>query len=284
MTDNAKHHRRTGLTAVAALALIGLAACQSSDTETAAAAQPGATAESAAATTGADTQTAQAAPAGAGGDETRLTTVDCKAPSHGKVYFGVGGTVMAVPANEILTVYPPNVAPNTPAADVVNMLKTQTAAGAGCPDKPLDAGLLAVAGQTADPLLEGRVIMVRAQPGTIAKSEGKVAREMQQNASKCQKTKGGLLACNATVSMGDTQVHRLYFVSANPKQTLSYGGPLAAYCSVNEEQKKLTSCEILDELPGNIAVRAPLKAVPQSPAQLQAAQKAMVARVRELRA
>ena len=65
-------------------------------------------------------------------------------------------------------------------------------------------------------------------------------------------------------------MQRLYFVSPNAKQNLSYGGPLAAHCVVDKDQKKITSCEIVDELPGNIAVRAPLKAVPESPAQLQA--------------
>ena len=108
------------------------------------------------------------------------------------MYFGLGGPVFAVPANDVLTVFPPNISPGTQAADVVNMLKTQTAQGAGCPEKPLEAGLLAVSGQSSDPLLEGRVIMVRAQAGTIDEVRGQACPRNAAERREMPEDEGGI--------------------------------------------------------------------------------------------
>src|SRR5690606_36997283 len=96
------------------------------------------------------TQAVAAQPAAAGaGDpvvEEQLTTADCRTPSEDRVHFRIENVVFAVPGDDVRTVLPPGVTPDTPAEEVISRLRTATAEGAGCPETPLDAALLAVAG------------------------------------------------------------------------------------------------------------------------------------------
>lgn len=227
-----------------------------------------------------DAQAATATPAAAAGEpaEARLTTDNCQRPDGDKVHFRVGSTVFAVPAGDIRTVVPPGVTPQTPTSEVVARLKEETENGAGCPETPLDAALLAVAGPAGNRLLGDTILLVPSTGGI--EQYGELTRQMLANADRCQTPKEGLLACVAVKQDEPEDVRRLYLVATDRNQTLAFGGPMAARCVVSGEQM---NCEIVDELPGRVGMRVPLRALPESGAELAAAQKAAVAEVRGLR-
>lgn len=211
--------------------------------------------------------------------EERLATPECQQPSDDKVFFRVGSAVFAVPGGEVDTVLPPGVTPETPANEVIGRLRTATAEGAGCPEKPLDLALLAVSGPQSDALLAGTILIFRSDG--IAGPYGDLTRQMLASPDRCQSSEGGLIACQAVEQDGAEEIRSLYLVSTDRNQKLSFGGPMAARCMLAED--RIQGCEILDELDGQIGVRAPLKALPESGAQLAAAHKAAIERVRSLR-
>jgi hypothetical protein len=267
--DIAERGRRAaGMTLTASAMLLALAACQSEPAEPQASDEPVA-------------ETAAPTPPGAAQPvvEERLSTANCTTPAQDRVHFRVNNVVFAVPGDDVRTVVPPDVTPSTPAEQVVAMLREQTAAGAGCPEKPLSAGLLGVAGPAGAPLLADTIALFRSPPGSIGTPYGNLTREMLANSDRCQKGQGGLLACQATGQDGAQQT--LYLVSTERNRTLAFGGPLAARCALMGEQ--IRGCEIVDELPGGVGLRVPLTALPQSSAALAAAHQAALAKVRELR-
>jgi hypothetical protein len=262
--------RPAGALLAAGAVLLALAACQSEPAKPQAAAEP-------AAESPAPAQTAAGQPV----VEERLSTADCATPAQGRVHFNINDVVFAVPGNDVRTVVPPDVTPSTPADQVVAMLREQTAEGAGCPEKPLEAGLLGVAGPAGDPLVADTIALFRSPAGAIATPFGTLTREMLANSDRCQTGQGGLIACQALQQNGAQQMQSLYLLSTERNRTLAFGGPLAARCVVANGQVR--GCEIVDELPGGIGLRAPLKALPQSSAALAAAHQAALAKVRSLR-
>lgn len=261
--------RMSGWTALLAGALlVGLAACESgsgSEAET----QPEAPDES----------TEQAAAAEDARDEERLTTAECEQPNDDKVFFQIGSSVFAVSGEEVDTVLPPGVTPETPSEEVIGQLRSATAEGAGCPEKPLDLALLAVTGPQSDALLAGTILLFRSEG--IAEPYADLTRQMLANPEKCQDAENGLIACQAIEQDGAEEIRSLYLVSTDSNETLDFGGPLAARCVLAEDQVR--GCETLDELEGQIGMRAPLKALPESSAALAAAHRAALERVRPLR-
>lgn len=211
--------------------------------------------------------------------EERLTTAECQQPSDDKVFFRIGNSVFAVPGGDVDTVLPPGVTPETPAEEIIGRLRTATAEGAGCPEKPLDLALLAVAGPESDALLANTVLLFRSDG--IAEPYGDLTRQMLASPERCQSSEGGLIACQAVEQDGAEEIRALYLVSTDRNQKLSFGGPLAARCMVAEDQ--IRGCEILDELEGRIAMRAPLKALPESGAELAAAHRKAIETVQPLR-
>lgn len=244
--------------------LVGLAACESTSTSEAEA--PADTAE-------------QTASVQDGVVQERLTTADCQQPSEDKVFFQVGGSVFAVPGGEVDTVVPPGVTPETPAEEVIGRLRTATAEGAGCPEKPLELALLAVSGPQSDALLAETILLFRSDG--IAGPYGDLTRQMLASPERCQSSEGGLIACHAVEQDGAEEMHSLYLVSTDRNQKLAFGGPLAARCMLAED--RIMGCEILDELEGRIGMRAPLRALPESSAALAAAHRTALERVRPLR-
>src|SRR5690606_1041041 len=105
-------------------------------------------------------------------------------PSQDRVHFRVGNAVFAVPGDDVRTVLPTDVTPETPAEEVVARLRAQTAEGAGCPETPLEAGLLAVAGPAGDPLVADTIMLFRS--GGIAQPYGELTRQMLANPERCQ--------------------------------------------------------------------------------------------------
>lgn len=269
MTDQALR-RRAARPLLAAAVLLALSACGS---------------EPAAPTTTqtAQAQTAQAQPGAAPGQvaEERMATTNCRTPADGRVHFSLGQAVFAVPGDDVRTVLPPGVTPATPADQVIERLRQLTTQGGGCPESPLDAALLGVAGPANDPLLADAIALFRSGPGGISTPYGNLTRDMLANSGRCQPAEAGLIACQATEQDGDQQVQSLYLVATEPGRRLSFGGPLAARCIVVED--RVRGCEIVDELPGGVGVRAPLRALPQSADALAAAHGAAMARVQPLR-
>lgn len=258
--------RMGGWTALLAGALlVGLAACESTSTEPEAEAP-------------ADTAT-ETATAGDGRVEERLTTPECQQPSDDRVFFRLGSSVFAVPGDEVDTVLPPGVTPETPADEVIGQLRAATEQGAGCPEKPLDLALLAVSGPQSDALLADTILLFRSDG--IAGPYGDLTRQMLASPDRCQSSEGGLIACQAVEQDGAEEIRSLYLVSTDQNQKLSFGGPLAARCMLGED--RIQGCEILDELEGQIGMRAPLKALPESGAELAAAHQTAIERVRPLR-
>lgn len=230
------------------------------------------------------TQTAQ--PAAAAGIaapvvEERLTTVNCRTPAQGRVHFRVGNAVFAVPGDDVRTVVPPGATPATDAAEVVQRLRARTAEGAGCPESPLDAALLGIAGPAGEPLLAEAIALFTSPPGAIATPYAELARQMLANRERCRQAEGGLIACPAIEQEGPQQMQSLYLVSTDPGRTLAFGGPLAVRCVLAED--RIRSCEIVDELPGGVGLRAPLEALPTSSDALAAAHRAAITQVRSLR-
>ena len=271
MTDHATHRRPHLLPLLAGALLLAVAGCGSEPAEPAATAEPAPAAPAA--------QGAAATPGPA--VEERLSTVNCQTPAQNRVFFSVGSTVFAVPGDAVRTVLPPGTTPTTPADQVLANLRAQTAEGAGCPERPLRAALLGVAGPAGDPLLGDAIGLFSSQPGAIAGPYGNLTREMLANSAKCQAGEGGLIACPAIEQEGTGQTQSLYLVSTDRNRTLGFGGPLAARCIVVEE--RIRGCEIVDELPGGVGLRAPLRTLPQSSEGLAAAHRAAVAQVTSLR-
>lgn len=259
--------------AAGALLALALSACGSDPAEPpAAAASQG--------TQGATQPATQAAPAGT--VEERMSTANCQNPPDGRVYFTVGSTVFAVPGPQVRTVLPPDVTPQTTPEQIVQNLRTQTAQGAGCPEKPLAARVLGIGGEFGNPLLTGEIGILAAAPGSISGGFSRVTRGIQQNPDpKCQKMDGGLLACTGTDNLGGVQSNVLYVVTTDPKQNLLSGGPLAARCILADGGVR--GCSILDELPGGVAINVPLSAGPDSTQKLAAAHAAAVGAVNAVR-
>lgn len=266
-----RHAMRRAAILAAGGMLLALAACESTPSDEA----NSNTAESPASTAQTD------GTAAAGNDEVveaHMTMAKCEKPDNGRVHFRVGKAVFAVPGDDVRTVIPPDVTPETPKEQIVERLRKETRAGAGCPESPLTAALLAVAGPADDPLVGNEILLF--QTRGIADDYGKLTNKMLANADKCQKAGDGLLACGVVDRNGDKERRLLYLVSTDRSQKLAFGGPLAARCIVAGER---ISCEILDELPGGVGLRAPLKGLPENSAALAGAHQRALAAVRPLR-
>ncbi len=274
MNDQNLLHRPTfrPLVAAAGALLLVLAGCQSEPTQPAA---------SAAATTSPATPAASATAAAPGADNA-IQMSKCSQPAGGKVTFRVGQSVLVVPAGMVRTAIPEGVTPAMQQADVGALLRSRTAQGGGCPEKPLDTRLLTIGGDFGNSLLAGEVGILAAAPGTINAPFAKITRDLQQKPNKnCKQLNGQMLACVGTETVGNQTTQVMYVVTTDPKRKLVSGGPLAARCVF--EQKAIAGCDLVDELPGGIAIDAPLKAGTYSTETLAAAHAAVVRAVDSVR-
>ncbi len=257
--------------ALAAFILLALAACESTPDDAA----PGAAAATTAAQTG-----AAAAPAGAG--QERISMAECSTPAEGQVHFRVGGSVLAVPAQDVREVIPVGVAAPLQQEAVTAELRSLAAEGAGCPEKPMDAVLLLVGGETGDPLLEGTIGVLRSPPGTITAQFAELTRGLQRNPTQnCRSLNGGLLTCVGTETVGQRETPVMYVITTDPNRNLNTGGPLAARCVL--EGEAIRGCNIVDQLPGDLTVDAALNAGTYSTENLASAHGAALARIQSLR-
>ena len=273
-----------GRIALAALALAALAACQTTPGDTpSAGAAPAATAPAASA----------AAPgAAAATPEQRISMAECTTPSQGRIYFQVGQSVLAVPADDVREVYPTGLQPPVNEEAITSELRARASQGAGCPEKPMEAVLVAVGGDAGDPLLEGTIGILRSKAGTITDQFAKLTRDLQRNPTKnCKKVSGDLLTCVGTETVGQRQTPVMYVITTDPKLNLNTGGPLAARCVLQgnpqsesgQTQAAIRSCNIVDQVPGDLTIDASLKAGTYSTEKLAQAHQAALARVASLR-
>jgi hypothetical protein len=187
-----------------------------------------------------------------------------------------------VPGEQVRTVIPPDVGPGTPAQQILERLRAQTAQGAGCPESPLDARLLGIAANLGNPLLAGEIGILGANPGTISSGFAEVTRGIQRNPNpNCQRLNGDLLACAGTETLGERTTRVMYIVTTDPNRKLVSGGPLAVRCLL--AQDGIRGCNLVDELPGGVAIDAPLLAGTYSTESLAAAHAAVIGAVNTLR-
>ena len=263
--------RPAGAMLAAGAVMLALAACQSEPAEPQAAAEP--VAESPA-----PTQAAAGQPV----VEERLSTADCATPAQGRVHFSINDVVFAVPGGDVRSVLPAGASPTTEPTQIVEMLRQQTAAGAGCPEKPLDARLLSIGGDFGDPLLGGEIGILGAAPGSITGPFEQTTRELQRNPNQsCKDANGGLLACIGTETVGERQTRVMILVTTDPDRKMATGGPLAVRCLLAENAVR--GCNIVDELPGGIAIDAPLRPGTYSTESLAAAHAAAIGAVNAIR-
>jgi hypothetical protein len=264
-----------GRAALAVLALGALAACETAPAESPAATEPAA---------------AQGAAAGA--PEQRISMADCASPPEGRVYFSLGESVLAVPADDVREVYPTGLQAPVSEEAVTAAIRSRAADGAGCPEKPMEAVLVAVGGGTTDPLLEGTIGILRAPPEAITDQFAKITRDLQRNPTQnCRPVNGGLLTCVGTETAGQRETPVMYVITTDTSRNLNTGGPLAARCVLAGAQQPapgqpaagIRNCNIVDEVPGGLIVDATLKAGTFSTETLAQAHRAALARVQSLR-
>lgn len=273
MTDQDLHHRPTIRPFIAAgMLLLALAGCASEP------AQPPVSATASAA----PAAPAATATATGGAQQNPIQMAQCQQPAEGKITFRVGQSVLAVPPAMVRTAIPEGVTPSMQQAEVGQLLRTRTSQGGGCPEKPLETRLLTIGGDPGNPLLTGDIGILAAAPGTINAPFAKITRDLQRNPNEnCRELNGQMIACVGTETVGERTTEVMYVVTTDPNRKLVSGGPLAARCIF--EQKAIKGCDLVDELPGGIAIDAPLKAGTYSSESLAAAHAAAVRAVNAVR-
>ncbi len=200
--------------------------------------------------------------------------------------------MLSVPADEVREVYPTGLQAPVSEEAVTSAIRARAAEGAGCPEKPMEAVLVAVGGGPADPLLEGTIGILRSTPGAITDQFAKITRGLQSNPTEnCKKVNGELLTCVGTETVGQRQTPVMYVITTDPSQKLNTGGPLAARCvlqgaaqpAAGQSPAEIRSCNIVDEVPGDLIIDATLKAGTFSTQSLAQAHRAALARVQSLR-
>lgn len=263
---------------LAAVAAVALSACEPQPEDAAGAGTAAPTAGESGTWAGA---AGTAAAATAGGQD-RISMAECSTPAQGRVHFDIGDSVLAVPAQDVREVIPVGMQAPLQQEAVTARLRELAAEGAGCPEKPMEAVLLLLGGDTGNPLLEGTIGVLRSPPGTITAQFAKLTRDLQQNPTQnCRQLNGELIACVGTETIGQRETPVMYVITTNTSRRLNTGGPLAARCVL--ENEAVRGCNIVDQLPGNLTVDAALNAGTYSTEGLAAAHQAALARVQSLR-
>lgn len=245
MTERfAQRARRLATQTGAVAALLALAACAGSSEAPDPAAADGST-EGAAATT-------DKTGAGAG-------LPNCATPSEGRIFLTVADLTLAVPGNVVQDVIPNNIEPPVTKEKVVAEVKSQTEQGIGCPEKPMNAGLLLVKDELGHPLLDGRMGMLALPPGGITAGFVAETKRLQDKPTKaCQQMSGSdLLACRGREKQGERVTEVLYLITMDKTQNMATGGPLAARCTFKDEA--IAGCNLVETITNNVVVDISLK-------------------------
>ena len=216
------------------------------------------------------------------GQDTRISMAECSTPDGGKVQFKLGNAVLAVPAGTIRDVLPANLRPPIQPEAVAAELQRQAREGYGCPGKPIDARLMVMQDQLGHELLEGTLALLETRSGSIVKGFAEATRRLQQNPTdNCRQLGADLIGCTGKETRGQPETTVLYVVTTNRNAKMASGGPLAARCVL--EGDRIGGCNIVDEMPGNVAFDAALRPGTYTTKGLQAAHNAATQKVRSMR-
>lgn len=232
------------------------------------------------------TQTAAATPQqqtpSAQSSEDRIKLGDCSEDTNDRVFFQVGSSVLGVPAAQIRDAIPASLRPPITKEDVKKELQTQAAAGGGCPDKPIASSLLVVQDEIAHPLLDGRIGLLGVPPQGLTARFAEVTRKLQQKPTEnCRQLGNDLMGCVGTETRGNVQTQVMYVIATDPNERMSSGGPLSARCVLKNGE--VQGCNLVDQLQGNLAFDATLKAGKYTVEGLRTAREAAIAKVNTLR-
>ena len=184
---------------------------------------------------------------------------NCSTPSEGRIFFKVADLGLAVAGNVVQDVIPANIKPPVTKEKVVAEVKTQTEQGIGCPEKPMDAGLLLVKDDLGHPLLDGSMGLLALPPGGITAGFVAETKRLQGAPTKaCQQMSGSdLLACRGREKQGERVTEVLYLITMDTKQNMATGGPLAARCTFKGEA--IAGCNLVETITDGVVVDVSLK-------------------------
>ena len=203
---------------------------------------------------------------------------NCATPDGGKVHFKVGSTVMALSPAEIQETIPKGLKPPISAEILKAELDRQTAAGGGCPEKPLDMLVLAMNGSGEGTLLQGTIGMLATDPGRLSKGYAEITAKLQASPPKnCKKLGGDLIACTGTESNGNRKAQVMYIVTTDPAKKMNSGGPLAIRCTL--EKAQVRGCNIVDRGRGDFIIDAILDQGEYSTSSIEKAWRSALAQV-----
>jgi len=206
----------------------------------------------------------------------------CPDASDGRIHFKVADVVLAVPSPIISDAVPAGLTPPITREQVAAALTARVGNGEGCPGKPLAVGLLLLKGKIKDPLLDGSIGLLALPPGGITKRFASETQRLQAKPGpNCQKLSDDLIGCIGTERRGDTTTEVMYVITTDRTQKMASGGPLAARCVLRD--RAIAGCNMVDDLPGGMAIDASLKSGTYTTASLRAALDAAIAAVSSMR-
>lgn len=212
----------------------------------------------------------------------RINLANCSQDTNGQVFFQVGSSVLRVPAPNIRDAIPSSLRPPINKEDVKKELQSQAASGGGCPEKPIAASLLIIQDDLGHPLLEGRIGLLGVPPQGLTARFAQVTSNLQKNPTEnCRKVGDDLIGCVGTETRGNVQTQVMYVITTDPNQRMSSGGPLSARCVL--ENGEVQGCNLVDQLDGNVAFDATLKAGNYTVEGLRTARETAIAKVNGLR-
>lgn len=208
----------------------------------------------------------------------RVNLAQCSTPSNGAVHFTVGEARLALPANVVGDVIPANMKPPFNKEEVQKELQAQAAAGAGCPEKPINASLLLMQADFGNTLLQGTVGLVNTPSPQAVQRFAKLTADLQAKPNRnCKTLTGELLACVGTETRGGKETPVMYVITTDTTKRMNTGGPLAVRCVLGE--KKIEGCNLVDQLVGGATFDATLNAGDYSTALLSSARQAVLGKL-----
>ncbi|MEM9060796.1 MAG: hypothetical protein AAGD13_10085 [Pseudomonadota bacterium] len=200
----------------------------------------------------------------------RVALSSCQTPDNGKVFFKVGASNLSLDPSEIQETIPRGLKRPFTAEDLKAELDRQTAAGGGCPEKPLDLLVLGIRVPNETSLLNGQIGLLATNPTQLSQDYANFTAQLQSSPPQtCQTTDGALLICPGKQKIGNQDVEVAYIVTTDRSKRLRSGGPLAVRCG--RQGGNIGNCRLIDLDSSGTAFEAGLKNGPYSTATLDEA-------------
>ena len=212
----------------------------------------------------------------------RVQLLGCRQPVNDRVHFAIGQSRLAVPQQAIRNISPAAAEPGATPEQISAQLNDMLGDGLGCPETPLAANAVIIENAVTNPLLGGRIAILRRPPPETINRFTAITRQLQQSRPEdsCRRASQDLLACFGTERNAAVTNEVMYLVTTDPQQNLSTGGPLAARCVL--EGQRVVRCGVVDVLQGGVAIDATLKGGEYSTQSLRQARDAAVSEVSRL--